>query len=97
MHTRAERRAHRERMVARAIRSRLWAGNPEGARKNADHIVACSCAMCANRRAIDGPTIGERRKGVGDRASLLDLDDVLDDIARRNPGFEDALQRIIDR
>ena len=57
MRTRAERRANRERMIAKA--KRVWPNNHPG--KYADNLARCSCWMCGNVRRQEGATIQERR------------------------------------
>jgi hypothetical protein len=63
--TRADRRAHRRRVVAGAMRklSRLSSREKlrDYARRNADHLKVCSCWMCRNLRAREGMTIQERK------------------------------------
>ena len=57
---RARRRHDLFRMKAKARRVR--SGKPALlAEKEAEYLAACSCWMCRNRRAIEGPTLQERR------------------------------------
>lgn len=52
----ALRRHHKERMKTKA--RRIYPGQSE-AHYLADHIKACSCYGCGNRRKYDGPKIKE--------------------------------------
>ena len=54
----AERRKHKERMKKKALK--LY-GYRE-AIKYADHLCACSCAMCGHKRKILGRPIQELRR-----------------------------------
>lgn len=74
---RAKRRHSRWRMVQRALRLfRRWDAGKNAAldrrllsekrreadpERLADNLKACSCWMCRNRRALEGPTRRERR------------------------------------
>lgn len=54
----ARRRADQHRMKAKALRLRPW--DPKA--RSANHLAACSCAMCGNpRRHLGEPTVQERR------------------------------------
>lgn len=57
MSKRAERRANRERMKAKA--RAIWPRHNPG--KVADNLAICSCWMCGNARRYEGPTMQERR------------------------------------
>ena len=68
---RAQRRHHRERLQARAESlfsaahykndPEMLAAMREWARRNHDHLAACSCWMCGNIRKWHGPSLQERR------------------------------------
>jgi hypothetical protein len=64
---RADRRAHRRRVVVKALKTFATRISPETlkafATKHADNLQSCSCSMCGNSRKQWGPTIQERRHG----------------------------------
>jgi len=64
---RARRRRDLCRMKAKARRVRPGKPAPL-AEKEAEYLAACSCWMCRNRRAIEGPTLQERRFDAGGEA-----------------------------
>ena len=64
---RALRRHHRQRMIARTLRSFVCSGvAPERRLQCALHWYnnrqRCSCYLCGNRRRWEGPTVQERRQ-----------------------------------
>ena len=63
---RALRRHHRQRLIARALRSTVIRGRTEGDRLQMalrwyNNMQKCSCYMCGHYRRNYGPTIQERR------------------------------------
>lgn len=76
---RALRRHHRQRMIARSLWIvRGWHGSEEDRLWRAMRLYKnrqfCSCAMCGHRRKWYGPTIQERRWGIGKAQSYDDGD-----------------------
>ena len=68
---RAERRAHRERAVARALRVARLFSIPSHhaetwAKHNADNLKMCSCWMCGHVRKWFGPPLREIRRTIAD-------------------------------
>jgi len=66
---RAERRDHRRRVIARALRVAKLFGIPahhaeDWARHNADNLKMCSCWMCGHVRKWWGPPVREVRRMV---------------------------------
>lgn len=64
---RALRRHHRQRMIARALKSWNVIGLPvedrlQRALRSYDNMQRCSCYMCGHRRKWQGPTIQELRQ-----------------------------------
>ena len=64
---RALRRHHRQRMIARALKSWNIVGRPEEERlqralRRYDNMQWCSCYMCGQRRKWYGLTVQERRQ-----------------------------------
>lgn len=72
---RAWRRHHRQRMIARALRScklsgfefETWEEKWDWAKREHNHLQMCSCWMCGHRRRTYGPTIQERRQNQRER------------------------------
>lgn len=60
---RARRRRDIAHMKAKAQRVRPWSPRVI---KEAEHLAACSCWMCCNRRRIEGPSLQERRAIMAD-------------------------------
>jgi hypothetical protein len=61
--TRAERRHHRGRLLVKRRGYAVAKDDPTPKRlgKLARTATPCSCEMCRNQRANEGPTLGERR------------------------------------
>jgi hypothetical protein len=62
---RAERRSHRQRVIARALRVAKLFGIHDAAdwaRHNADNLKMCSCWMCGHVRKWCGPPVREMRR-----------------------------------
>ena len=69
---RALRRHHRQRMIARALRSCVLSGWPEEERLQRalrwrDNMQKCSCSMCGHRRKWYGPPMQELRQEKGEK------------------------------
>lgn len=73
---RAHRRHIRAKLVRRARRIYPEASTPQ---KLADNLKLCSCWMCRNRRAAEGPTLLER-KILAAAPSAIEVQDDLDDV-----------------
>jgi hypothetical protein len=73
---RAVRRHHRQRMIARIMRSLVFSGVPEKDRLQRalrwyNNRQKCSCWMCGHRRKWCGPTMQERREKGAAQADPL--------------------------